>query len=73
MEDRLLLFLTYLRGWSETKSIITATIYWPLAQALMIDGGDCGAISGMNNWQVKLKCSEKTCTSADFSVHHVMT
>jgi hypothetical protein len=29
----------------------------------MIDGDDCGAISGINEWQGKPKYSEKTCTS----------
>jgi hypothetical protein len=33
----------------------------------MIDGDDCGAISGMNEWQGKLKYLEKTCTSAALS------
>jgi hypothetical protein len=30
----------------------------------MIDGDDCGAISGMNEWQGKQKYSEETCTGA---------
>jgi hypothetical protein len=33
----------------------------------MIDIGDFGAISGMNNWQGKPKYSEKTCPSAALS------
>jgi hypothetical protein len=33
-------------------------------QPLMIDGNDCGADSGMNDWQEKLKCLEETCPSA---------
>jgi hypothetical protein len=30
----------------------------------MLEGDDCGAISGMNEWQGKQKYSEKTCLSA---------
>jgi hypothetical protein len=29
----------------------------------MIDGDDCAAISGMNEWQGKPKCFEKNCSS----------
>jgi hypothetical protein len=32
-----------------------------LYQPWMIDGDDCGAVSGMNEWQGKPKYSEKTC------------
>jgi hypothetical protein len=35
-----------------------------LYQPYMIDGDDCGATSGMNHWQGKLKYSEKPCPSA---------
>jgi hypothetical protein len=35
-----------------------------LAYCASLDAGDdCGAISGMNDWQGKPKYSEKTCTS----------
>jgi hypothetical protein len=30
----------------------------------MTDGDDCGAISGVNDWEGKPKSSEKTCSSA---------
>jgi hypothetical protein len=30
----------------------------------MIDGDECGAISGINEWQGKPKFLEKTCPSA---------
>jgi hypothetical protein len=40
----------------------------PLYQPWMIDGDDCGTISGMNHWQGKPKCSEKTCPSAAPSI-----
>jgi hypothetical protein len=30
----------------------------------MIDGDDCGAVSGMNEWQAKSKYSEETFPSA---------
>jgi hypothetical protein len=33
----------------------------------MIDGDDCVAISGMNEWQRKEMYSEKTCPSAAVS------
>jgi hypothetical protein len=33
----------------------------------MIDDDDCGAVGGMNEWQGKLKYSEKTCPSAAVS------
>jgi hypothetical protein len=33
----------------------------------MIDGDDCGAVGGMNEWQGKPKYWEKTCPSADLS------
>jgi hypothetical protein len=35
-----------------------------LYQPWMMDGDDCGAISGMNEWQGKPKYPEKTCPSA---------
>jgi hypothetical protein len=59
----------YLLGWNGTESTITDATYWPIASAL--DDGcddDCGAISGMNDWQEKLKCSEKTCPSVTLSI-----
>jgi hypothetical protein len=30
----------------------------------MIDGDDCGAVNGLNEWQGKPKYPEKTCLSA---------
>jgi hypothetical protein len=38
-----------------------------LYQPWMIDDDDCGAISGMNEWQGKPKYSEETCPSAALS------
>jgi hypothetical protein len=38
-----------------------------LYQPWMIDRDDCGAISGMNEWQGKLKYWEETCPSAALS------
>jgi hypothetical protein len=38
-----------------------------LYQPWMIDGDDCGAISGMNEWQGKPKYWEETCPSAALS------
>jgi hypothetical protein len=36
-------------------------------QPWMIDGDDCGAITGMNEWQSKPKYSEETCSNAALS------
>jgi hypothetical protein len=33
----------------------------------MIDGDDCGAVGGMNEWQEKPKYSQKTCHSIALS------
>jgi hypothetical protein len=38
-----------------------------LYQPWMTNGNDCGAISGMNEWQGKPKYTEKTCPSAPLS------
>jgi hypothetical protein len=38
-----------------------------LYPSLIIDGDDCGAIVGMNEWQKTPKYSEKTCPSAALS------
>jgi hypothetical protein len=38
-----------------------------LYQPWMIEDDDCGAISGMEEWQGKLKYSVKTCPSAALS------
>jgi hypothetical protein len=39
----------------------------------MIDGDDCGAISGMNEWQGKPKYWKETCPSAALSTTNPMT
>jgi hypothetical protein len=44
-------FLFYLWGYCGTKSTITAVIYWPIVPGLKKDDDNCGAISGMNEWQ----------------------
>jgi hypothetical protein len=41
--------------WSAAKSTITAAIYWPIYRPWMVDGYDCAAINGMNEWQGKRK------------------
>jgi hypothetical protein len=46
----------YLLNWNGGKSAIAAVIYWPW----MMDGDDCGAISGMSGWQGKQKYWEQT-------------
>jgi hypothetical protein len=50
----------------QTKSAVAAAMYWPIIPALD-DNDDCGAISGMNEWQGKPKYSEETCPSAAMS------
>jgi hypothetical protein len=52
----------YLLHWKGIKSTIATAIYWPIV--LNLDGDDCGAISGINKWQEKPKCPEKSCSSA---------
>jgi hypothetical protein len=37
----------------------------------MIDGDDCGAVGGMNEWQYKPECREETCPSAALCNHFV--
>jgi hypothetical protein len=60
-----LLFVVRLWGWNGTKFTLTEVIYWPIAPALhAIDGDDCGEISGKNECQGKLNCSEETCSIA---------
>jgi hypothetical protein len=54
-------------SWSGTKSTITAAIHWSIVPALDDNGDDCGAISGMNEWQGKPKYSEETCPNAALS------
>jgi hypothetical protein len=66
MKQNFLVFYIFLLGWSETTSSITEATYWPIVPALD-DDDECGAISGMNDWQGKLKYSEKTCPSAALS------
>jgi hypothetical protein len=39
-----------------------------LYQPWMINDDDCGAISGMNEWQGKPKYSEETCPSGALSI-----
>jgi hypothetical protein len=38
-----------------------------LYQPWMVDGDDCGAVSGMNEWQGKQMYWEETCPSAALS------
>jgi hypothetical protein len=38
-----------------------------LYQPWMIDGDDCGAVGGLDEWQGKPKYSEETCPSAALS------
>jgi hypothetical protein len=39
-----------------------------LYQSWMLDGDDCGAIDGMNDWQLSLKYSEETYSGAPLSI-----
>jgi hypothetical protein len=51
----------------ERSPLLPWTFIGLLYQPWMIDGDDCGAISGLNEWQERLKYSEKTCPSAALS------
>jgi hypothetical protein len=42
-------------------------MYFPVSVVWMIDGDDCGGITGMDDWQEKRKYSEETCPSAVLS------
>jgi hypothetical protein len=44
--------------------LLMRTFIGPLYQPWMIDGDDCGAVGGMNDWQGKPEYWEKTCLSA---------
>jgi hypothetical protein len=46
----------------EPSPLLLRPLIGLLYQSLMVDddGDDCGAVRGMNDWQGKLKCSEKT-------------
>jgi hypothetical protein len=59
--------LFYQCGWLVTESTITAAIISLPYQTWMIDCDDCGAISGMNEWQGEPKYSMKTFPSAALS------
>jgi hypothetical protein len=67
-EARLLFIIfNYLLGQSGTKSTITDAFIGLLYQPRIIDSDDCGAISGLNEWQGKPKYSDETCSSAALS------
>jgi hypothetical protein len=53
----------------ETSQLLLRPLTDLLYQPLMINGDECGIISGMSDWQGKLKQSEKTCVKCCF-VHH---
>jgi hypothetical protein len=55
-------FIYLFMRWSGTESIIRR-----LYHRWMIDGNNCGAVSGMNEWQGKRKYWEETCPSAALS------
>jgi hypothetical protein len=48
----------------EPSALLLRPFIGILYQPWMIDGDDCGAISGMNEWQGKPKYSEETWPSA---------
>jgi hypothetical protein len=48
----------------ETSPLLLWPIVALLYQPWMIDGDDCGAVGGMNEWQGKLEYWEETCPSA---------
>jgi hypothetical protein len=51
----------------EPSPLLLWQIIGLVCQPWMIDGDDCGAISGMNKWQGKQKYWDKTCPSAALS------
>jgi hypothetical protein len=51
----------------EPSPLLLRPVICLLYQPWMIDGDDCGTISGMNEWQRKPKYSEETCPSAALS------
>jgi hypothetical protein len=48
----------------EQSPLILRPLIGLLYQPWKIDGADCEAISGMNEWQVKSKYFDETCPSA---------
>jgi hypothetical protein len=56
------MFLNYLSlfllGWIGTESTVTEATEWSVAPSL--DGDDCGAVGGMNEWQGKPRYWEET-------------
>jgi hypothetical protein len=51
----------------ELSPLLLRPLIGLLYQSWMKDGDDCGAVSGMNDWEGKLKYSEKTCPNATLS------
>jgi hypothetical protein len=51
----------------ETSPLLLRPFIGLLYQPWMTDDDDFGAIGAMNDWQGKLKCSHKICTSASLS------
>jgi hypothetical protein len=65
MEWRPLLFLVFVYGAGvEPNPLLLRPFIGLLSQPWMIDGDDCGEISGMDEWRGKPKYSEETCPSA---------
>jgi hypothetical protein len=48
----------------EPSPLLLGTSVGLVYQPWTIDGDDCGAISGMNEWQGKPNCLQKICLSA---------
>jgi hypothetical protein len=65
--SRYIMVVIYLSVWSASKSNIILTYIGLLYQPWMIDGDDCRAVNGMNEWQGIPKYSEETRPSADLS------
>jgi hypothetical protein len=55
------------RAGVKTSSLLLRLFIGLLYKHFIIDGDDCGAISGMDGWQGKRKCSSKTCHSIALS------
>jgi hypothetical protein len=63
----LIFFLFIYEAAVEPSPLLLRPFIGLLYQLWMIDGDDCGAISGTNEWQGKPEYSEETCRSAALS------
>jgi hypothetical protein len=60
-------FLFIYEAGVESSPLLRQPIIDLLYQPWLMDSDDCGSISGMNEWQGKLKYSKRACPSAALS------